>query len=265
MTSYIHGYVPEEQERLLDQAGVLAPLIYPAIDFHGCKHILEIGSGVGAQTQVLLSLFPDMEITCVDAVESQIEKAKSNLSGNDSRLSFLVQDARNLDLPRKFDGAFLCWVLEHIPNPQLVLESLIKSLQPGAKIWITEVFNSSFYFQPALSGLTNYYEKYNSFHKSLNGDPDIGAKLGNMLSKAGFKEITLSHGGFHLSQHDPESLNKIIKYWKGLMKSGATAMISSNWITEEEVTAMEKDLDQIASDENAVFYYQFVQANATVF
>ena len=264
MTSYIHGYVPEEQERLVEQAGVLGPLIYPRIDFEGCKHILEIGSGVGAQTRVLLSLFPEMEITCVDAEPKQIAKAKNNLEAYESRLSFHVQDARKLDLSGKFDGAFLCWVLEHIPNAQLVLERLKENLEPGAKVWITEVFNSSFYFQPALLGLSNYYEKYNSFHRSLNGDPDIGAKLGNLLSQAGFREIELFRGGFHLSQHEPESLKKITTYWKGLMKSGALAMLEARWITKKEVESMEKDMDTITSDENAVFYYQFVQANATI-
>ncbi|WP_296700094.1 class I SAM-dependent methyltransferase [Algoriphagus sp.] len=264
MTSYIHGYVPEEQERLLEQAGLLGPLIYPRIDFDGCKNILEIGSGVGAQTQVLLSLFPEIEITCVDAEPRQIEKAKNNLQSYESRLSFHVQDARNLDLANKFDGAFLCWVLEHIPNSQLVLEKLNEHLEPGAKVWITEVFNSSFYFQPPLEGLSNYYDKYNNFHRSLKGDPDVGAKLGNMLSQAGFKEIELFKGGFHLSQHDSESLKKITTYWKGLMKSGAAAMLEVGWITKEEVDAMEKDIETIASDENAIFSYQFVQANARI-
>ncbi|MEN2280822.1 methyltransferase domain-containing protein [Algoriphagus sp. SE2] len=264
MTNYIHGYVPEEQERLVEQAGVLGPLIYPRIDFEGCKHILEIGCGVGAQTKVLLSLFPEMDITCVDAESRQIEKAKNNLQSHESRLSFHVQDARNLDLGTKFDGAFLCWVLEHIPNSQLVLERLREYLEPRAKIWITEVFNSSFYFQPTLSGLSNYYEKYNSFHRSLKGDPDIGAKLGNILTQTGFKGIELFKGGFHLSQHDPASLRKFTSYWKGLMKSGAPSMLEAGWITKQEIDEMEKDMDVIAADENAVFYYQFVQAKATV-
>jgi hypothetical protein len=48
------------------------------------------------------------------------------------------------------------------------------------------------------------------------------------------------------------------------MKSGAPAMLESNWMTQEEVVAMEKDIDAIISDENAIFIYQFVQAKATV-
>lgn len=80
MTAYLHGFIPEEQQRLMDQAGVLESLIYPRIDFFGCKKLLEIGSGVGAQTETLLRLFPDLEITCVDYSQSQLDRAKQNLA-----------------------------------------------------------------------------------------------------------------------------------------------------------------------------------------
>lgn len=264
MSNYIHGFVPEEQERLVEQAGVLGSLIYPRIDFIGCKHILEIGSGVGAQTQVLLDLFPEMRITCVDAESKQLEKAQVNLDSFKGRLNFEHQDARNLQLNEKFDGAFICWVLEHIPEPIQVLRSLKSHLLPGSKIWLTEVYNSSFYFYPELSGLRNYYEKYNQFQRSLGGDSDVGLKLGNLLHEAGFIDINLFPGGFHLSQHDPKTLRQITTYWKGLMKSGAASMLEAHLIKEEEIRLMEQDLDTISEDRNAVFYYRFVQASATV-
>ncbi|EAZ81926.1 class I SAM-dependent methyltransferase [Algoriphagus machipongonensis] len=264
MTSYLHGYFPEEQERLVEQAGILGSLIYPRIDFEGCKHVLEIGSGVGAQTKVLISLFPDLKITCVDAESKQLEKAKANLLEEADRLTFVHQDAQKLDLDEKFDGAFLCWVLEHIPDPKSVLGSLKNQLLPGSVVWITEVFNSTFYFQPELPGLRNYYDNYNAYQRSLGGDPDVGAKLGGLLKENGFRDIELYPGGFHLSKHEPELLQKFTTYWIELMKSGAAAMLASEWILPEEVSAMEKDLIRIAADENAVFYYRFVQASATI-
>jgi len=264
MSNYIHGYVPEEQERLVEQAGVLGSLIYPRIDFNGCKHILEIGSGVGAQTQVLLNLFPDLKITCVDAEPKQIQKAQANLSSSLDRLTFECQDARKLKMEKKFDGAFICWVLEHIPDPTQVLRSLKSHLLPGSKIWLTEVYNSSFYFYPELSGLRAYYEKYNRFQRSIGGDPDVGLKLGNLLHEAGFDQIDLYPGGFHLSQHDSNTLRQFTTYWKGLMKSGAASMLEAQMINQEEVQLMEQDLDTISKDRNAVFYYRFVQASATV-
>lgn len=264
MSAYLHGFIPEEQQRLVDQAGILGSLIYPGIDFSNCNQLLEIGSGVGAQTAVLLKLFPDLHITCVDYSESQLEMARKNLKKYSTRVSFICQDAKQLELPGKYDCVFICWALEHISEPVQVLKGMMKFLLPGARIHITEVFNSSFFFFPALPGLQRYYDAYNDFQVSLGGDPDVGAKLGNLLKEAEYKGIEISHSGFHLDQTNPDELNKIISYWKGLMKSGAKSMIQAMVISEKEVLMMENDLDQIGKDENAVFFYQFVQTKATL-
>lgn len=263
-SAYLHGFIPEEQQRLIDQAGILGSLIYPRIDFSDCNHLLEIGSGVGAQTAVLLKFFPDLHITCVDYSESQLEMARKNLEDYSSRVSFICQDAKHLELPGKYDSVFICWALEHISEPIEVLKEMKKFLLPGAKIRITEVFNSSFYFFPVVPGLKRYYDAYNELQISLGGDPDVGAKLGNMLNESGYTGIEIFHGGFHLDQTNPGELNRIITYWKGLMKSGANSMIQAGVISEKEVLMMENDLDQISKDENAVFFYQFVQAKAAL-
>ena len=92
----------------------------------------------------------------------------------------------------------------------------------------------------------------------------MGGQLGNLLFNAGFREIQLSHNGFHLDQGQPAELRRFIEFWKILMKSGAPGMLESGLITQQEIDAMEMDLDRILLSENAVFFYQFVQAKATV-
>lgn len=264
MDAYLHGFIPEEQQRLIDQAGVLGPLIYPRIDFSGCKKLLEIGSGVGAQTETLLRLFPDLEITCVDYSQSQLDRAMQKLAFAGDRVTFVCQDATKLDLIGKFDSVFICWALEHIPDAYRVLEGIKPYLLPNSTLWFTEVFNSSFYFNPPLPGLAYYYRQYNEFQILLGGNPDIGANLGNLLLRAGYKDIELFHGGFHLDQRNAEDLRKITQYWKELMKSAASGMEEAGLIITDDLLAMEKDLDIISYDENAVFFYHFVQISATV-
>lgn len=264
MTAYIHGFIPEEQERLKDQAGVLESLIYERIDFAGCKKLLEIGSGVGAQTETLLRLYPDLEITCVDYSQSQIDRAKLNLTFAGDRVRFVCQDATKLVLDDKFDSVFICWALEHMPDASRVLAKIRPYLVPNSKLWLTEVFNSSFYFNPPLPGLATYYAAYNNFQKSLGGDPDIGANLGNLLIQTGYSQIELYHGGFHLDQRNPEELRKICQYWKGLMKSASFGMLEEGLIKSDDTLVMEKDLDSISTDLNAIFFYHFVQVSATV-
>ncbi len=264
MSNYLHGYDSQEQQRLIDQAGFLAPLIYPSVDFSGCKKLLEIGSGVGAQTAVLLGLFPELQITSVDFSETQLAKAKENLARYADRVTLISQDAQRLDLGEKFDSAFFCWALEHIPDPQAVMHRVKAHLLPGAKVHVTEVFNSTFYYEPASPALANYYRVYNRQQRDFGGNPDVGAQLGNLLAHAGFREIQLSRSGFHLDQSQPDELLRFIEFWKILMKSGAPGLLESGAISQSEIDAMESELDRIAADENAVFFYQFVQAKATV-
>jgi hypothetical protein len=40
--------------------------------------------------------------------------------------------------------------------------------------------------------------------------------------------------------------------------------LEAGMVTQEDIAQMENDLDRVTADENAVFFYQFVQAKATV-
>ncbi|MFZ9189301.1 MAG: class I SAM-dependent methyltransferase, partial [Algoriphagus sp.] len=92
MADYVHGFDPVEQLRLKEQADFLAPMVFKEVDFSGCTHLLEVGSGVGAQTRILLERFPKLQITCVDASAVQLAQAKINLALFGDRVRFVEQD-----------------------------------------------------------------------------------------------------------------------------------------------------------------------------
>jgi hypothetical protein len=179
-------------------------------------------------------------------------------------VTFVHQNAEELTLGEKFDSAFICWALEHMTNPLQVLRQVKKHLVPNAKIHITEVFNSTFYCRPKSPSMDYYYQRYNEQQLSFGGNPDIGSQLGNLLFHAGFKDIQLLHNGFHLDQSNSSELKKFIEFWKILMKSGAPGLLEAGSVTQSDIDQMYFDLDRILTDENAVFFYQFVQAKATV-
>ena len=122
---YLHGFSKEEQNRLREQARFGEFIIYQDVNFPGKKNILEVGCGVGAQSEILLRRFPEIKLTGIDLNDKQLASAKSHLKGLDfasGRYEIEKMNAENIEYESDtFDGAFLCWILEHVPNPSTAL------------------------------------------------------------------------------------------------------------------------------------------------
>ncbi|MDP4655607.1 MAG: class I SAM-dependent methyltransferase [Algoriphagus sp.] len=264
MTNYVHGFDSEEQLRLTEQAAILAPMVYKEVDFSDCNELLEVGSGVGAQTRILLEKFPKLKITCVDSSAVQLAKARINLAGFENRVRFVEQDGCALHLEERFDAAFVCWTLEHVSSPLQLLIRLKEHLQPGARVYATEVFNSSLYTTPGYAHLQEYVEVMSAFQRKIGGNPDVGIELGNLFSMAGFPSCTTRFDGFYLDARSGEQRKIVAAYWKGLLKSAAPALVAAEACTPFAVEKMIVDLEKLGNDENAIFFYQFVQAIVTL-
>ena len=65
--TYLHGFSGTEQQRLMTQARLLESSIFGQIDYSGARRLLEVGSGVGAQTEILLRRFPDLALAVPEA------------------------------------------------------------------------------------------------------------------------------------------------------------------------------------------------------
>ena len=195
---YLHGFSEEEQQRLRQQARFAETAVYRNIDFGKAKQILEVGCGVGAQSEILLRRFPDIHLTGIDFNDRQLAAAQAYLKElpyAQGRHQIKKMDATNLEFEaNQFDGAFLCWVLEHIPDPAQALSEIRRVLKPGAKIFISEVMNSTFFIDPYSPNVWKYWMAFNDYQYENAGDPFIGAKLGNLLTSIGYSQIKFRLG-----------------------------------------------------------------------
>lgn len=265
---YLHGFSQEEQDRLMKQARFAEFLVYKDVDLSWVENLIEVGCGVGAQTEILLRRFPNINITGIDLNDRQLATAKKNHDNNPlakGRLNIQKMNAADMDFDSEsFDGAFLCWILEHVPEPLRVLNEVRRVLEPGGIIYVTEVMNSSFFLDPYSPNLWKYWMAFNDFQYDNAGDPFVGAKLGNYLMQAGFKDVYTKVKTWHLDNRNPAKRKEIIDYWKDLLMSASEPLISSNYVSEEIVNEAQKELNSVSKDPNAVFYYSFMQARATV-
>lgn len=266
---YLHGFTPREQERLYHQARFMEQRVHESLPFQRSRRLLEIGCGVGAQTEILLRRFPDLHVTGVDASRTNLDRAIEHLRGQPwtaGRYEHALQDAGDLDFEAEsFDGAFLCWVLEHVSSPSRVLAEVRRVLRPGSPVAVTEVQNMSFFVDPYSPSTMAYWLAFNDRQLELGGDPFVGAKLGNLLLAVGFRDIQTRVCSIHLDNRQPGERAEFLRFWTDLLLSGAPSLLEAGLVAQDVVDGMERELRSVARDPNAVFFFSFVRAVARAF
>jgi SAM-dependent methyltransferase len=265
-TGYLHGYRDDERERLHRQARFLEPAVHDRLPFRRRRRLLEVGSGVGAQTEILLRHFPELHVTGIEINDDQIAEARRVLATvpwAKDRYTLVQGDATKLPFESEsFDGAFLCWILEHVGSPSRVLSEVRRVLVPGAPVVCNEVLNATFFIDPYSPDMLRYWMAFNDHQLELGGDPFVGAKLGNLLQSVGFRDVTTDVRSFHLDNRAPGERAEMIAYWTELLLSGAPALLAANKVSQEVVDGMTRELEVVARDPNAVYFYSFIQARA---
>jgi ubiquinone/menaquinone biosynthesis C-methylase UbiE len=265
---YLHGFSENEQSRLRQQAEFAEFSVYQDVDFTATKKLLEVGCGVGAQSEIILRRFPHLKLTGIDASEKQLGTAQKFLKSMDwlkGRWNLMAMDAQKMSFKEnEFDGAFLCWILEHVPDPKKVLNEVKRVLTPGSPVYITEVLNSSFFLDPYSPYTWKYWTAFNDYQHENAGDPFIGAKLGNILVDLKFTDIQIQVKTWYLDKRTPEKRKATILYWTDLLMSAKDHLLENKKIDETLVKEMQRELKEIANNPDAVFFYSFIQAKAKV-
>jgi len=263
---YLHGYNRAEQERLVQQARFYEPVVYRNVRWpEGCREVLEPGCGVGAQTEVLLRRFPQLHVTGVDRSPSQIARAKKNLAAHirGKRATFVQGSGEKLPFEdSRFHGAWLCWLLEHVPEPVALLREVHRCLQPGALIYATEVLNSSFFLHPYAPATLQYWFIFNDHQWNMKGDPFCGAKLGNHLLDAGFQDIETNVCNYLLDKRTPKLRDEHLKSWHRLLLSAAPSLMEAGRVDDALLKELDREWKAALKDPEAVLFYSFVQAKA---
>ncbi|MGZ3787774.1 MAG: class I SAM-dependent methyltransferase [Bacteriovorax sp.] len=263
---YLHGFSPVEQDRLRRQARFAEHTIYQNVNFSSTKKVLEVGCGVGAQSEILLRRFPDLHLTGIDLSEKQLSAAKESLAKLEfakGRYELQQMSAEDLKFDSEsFDGAFLCFVLEHVPDPRRVLSEVRRVLNPGGVVYITEVLNSSFFLDPYSPNVWKYWMAFNDYQYDQKGDPFMGAKLGNLLMQNGYRNIETEVKTWFLDNRYPQKRKEIIEFWSELLLSASDQLLAAKYVDQKTVDGMKEEMKVVANDPNAVFFFSFIQAKA---
>ena len=264
---YLHGYSETERQRLVRQSTFLEPWIYKRVDLAGRSRLLEVGCGVGAQLKILARRYPQLSLTGIDLVASQIEAAHRYLEPEILAEKVVLHVGDGGALPfadQSFDAGFLCWVLEHAPERTALLSDLRRVLEPGAVLFCTEVFLASLQLVPQCRAISRLWQLCQDYQVSIGGDPQAGVRLGTWLSKAGFGRITIDPLLIELDrrQTDMGRRARFWDYWYELMQSAIPGLAAAGLLDKGLTAAVDADFAVLRTDPDAIFHIDAVQARA---
>lgn len=259
MNKYVHGYSEKEANRLNDQADSLANLIHHDSTWKEGSLILEAGCGVGAQTKTVARQNSESKFISIDISEESIIEAKALINSHGiQNVEFKVADI--FDLPFEdeyFDHIFLCFVLEHLPNPKQVLVKLKSKLKQNGTITLIEGDHGSTYFHPESEYANKAIQCQVELQKRNGGDANIGRKLFPILESAGFEEIVVSPRQVYVDDSNPAWVEGFTKNtFTAMIKGVKDDAISNGLINDDIFNKGIKDLYKTANG-GGTFCYTF--------
>ncbi len=120
--------------------------------------------------------------------------------------------------PESFDHVFVCFVLEHLPDPVAALLALQKVLKIGGTMTVIEGDHGSAYFHPDSAAARQAILCQIRLQAALGGNALIGRELYPLLRQAGFTEIRVSPRLVYVDASKPELVD-------GFIRKTFTAMI----------------------------------------
>ncbi len=256
---YVHGYDPREAIRLQDQAGALADLLHCDTAYPEGSRVLEAGCGVGAQTVTLAGNSPGARIVSVDISGESLEAAKTAAGkAGIANVEFVQADIFSLPFePGSFDHVFLCFVLEHLPQPAEVLRALREVLKPRGTITAIEGDHGSAFFHPESEAAHKAIRALVELQRSAGGNADIGRELYPLLVHAGFDAVHVSPRMVYVDGSRPELLDGFTRRTFTAMIEGVREpAIKAGLMAPEDFDAGVRDLYRTAGADG-VFCYTF--------
>ena len=263
---YVHGYQPEENERLRDQAATLADLLHSGTAYAQGARVLEAGCGVGAQTITLASRSPNARIMSIDVSATSLAAARRTATAADiTTVEFLQADIFSLPFAaQSFDHVFVCFVLEHLKEPPAALHALRRLLKPGGTITVIEGDHGSTLFHPDDPAAQEAVRCLVELQRRAGGNALIGRKLYPLLVAAGFSDVTVEPRIVYADASRPTwvegfTRKTFMAMIEGVQRSAVDAGLISAEIFAEGLLALER-----TTGPDGMFGYTFFKAVARV-
>lgn len=257
---YVHGYSDRETQRLQEQSLILEELLHEGTSYPAGSRVLEVGCGVGAQTLILARRNPGIHLCSVDMSAESLRKASERVQEMGfTNVEFRHEDILNHKLkPGSFDHLFICFVLEHIQEPVLALEHMMKLLRVGGTITLIEGDHSSGKWTPETEASRASWNGLVRSQQMLGHDPNIGRRLRELMSAAGIEGPQVEPRELNADQQNSGLLHGAINQIIAPMVFSAEKPVLENGLVEPHIWKKGlSDLSSVATSANGTFFYSW--------
>ena len=258
---YIHGTDPEEQKRLALLNDLLNNASLKAVQLRAGEKVLDVGSGLGQLSRAMgRVLGPGGRVVAVERDPAQLADAleRAERNGETDLVDFRQGDAVDLPLGDdewgSFDVAHARFLLEHVPNPQAVVDAMVRALRPGGRIILEDDDHDVLRLWPEAPQVDRLWQAYYDTYSKLGNDPFIGRRLVELLHAAGAVPVRNDRLFFGSCAGSPE-FDLYIDNFVGVMVSAREEIVSLTSLTAADIDDGIKEFREWARLPDAAMWY----------
>ncbi len=261
---YIHGYSESEAQRLKDQAKSIEEFLHYDSLWEIGSTILEVGCGVGAQTEIIAQKNKGCRFNSIDISKESIKKAQSRIKElGISNVKFQTCDVYDLNPKEaeRYDHVFVCFILEHVSEPEKMLQHIYNLIKPGGSISIIEGDHGSTLFFPENNYTRKVINAQIELQRKKGGNANIGRQIYPLLQSSGYSMIEVSPRQIYVDNNKKALIKGFIENtFTAMMKGIAEDVIHEGLISKSDFELGIKGLMR-TTNKDGIFSYTFFKGH----